>query len=104
MADRHDPVIETPKSEPSSRRVSAVWLIPLIALAISLTVAWRSYNDRGPTIEIVLDSAAGVTAGATTLRYRDVQFGVVEKLGFTPDLKNVVLTARVDKEDRKSVV
>lgn len=98
MADFHDPVIETPKSEPSSRRISAVWLIPLIALAISLAVAWRSYNDRGPTIEIVLDSAAGVTAGATTLRYRDVQFGVVEKLGFTPDLRQVVLTARIDKD------
>lgn len=98
MADLHDPVIETPKAEPSSRRISAVWLIPLIALAISLTVAWRSYTDRGPTIDIVLDSAAGVTAGSTTIRYRDVQIGVVEKLGFTPDLRNVVVTARIDKD------
>lgn len=98
MTDLHDPVIETPKSEPSSRRISAVWLIPLVALAISLVVAWQSYQDRGPTIEIVLDSAAGVTAGTTSIRYRDVQIGVVEKLGFTPDLRNVVVTARIDKD------
>lgn len=98
MTDLNEPVIETPRAEPRSRRVSAVWLIPLLALAVSLAVAWRSYQDRGPTIEIVLDNAAGVTAGATTIRYRDVQIGLVESVGFTPDLSSVVLTARIEKD------
>jgi paraquat-inducible protein B len=97
MTDAHDPVIETPKAEPRSRRISAVWLIPLLALAISLVVAWQSYSARGPTIEIVLDSAAGVEAGRTQVRFRDVNVGVVESLAFTDDLRSVVVTARIEK-------
>ncbi len=54
-AGPHDPIVETPKAEKASRRISAVWLVPLLALLISLGVAWRSYSDRGPTIEILLD-------------------------------------------------
>ena len=68
------PAVETPKEE-SSRRISAVWLVPLLALIIALVVAWRTYADRGPLIEIVFDNAAGIEAGQTTLRFRDVNVG-----------------------------
>lgn len=44
------PVIETPDAEPAERRVSAIWLVPLLALLVSLFVAWRAYDDRGPLI------------------------------------------------------
>jgi paraquat-inducible protein B len=98
MTDAHQPVIETPTAEPRARRVSAVWLVPLIALAISLVVAWQSYSARGPTIEIVLDGAAGIEAGKTAIRFREVNVGIVEALAFTDDLKNVVATARIEKE------
>jgi paraquat-inducible protein B len=97
MTDAHEPRIEMPKAEPRSRRISAVWLVPLVALAISLFVAWQSYSSRGPTIEIVLDNAAGIEAGKTTVRFRDVNIGIVESVAFTPDLKNVVATARIEK-------
>lgn len=97
-AGPHDPVIETPSAERASRRISAVWLVPLLALLISLGVAWRSYSDRGPTIEIKLDDASGIEAGKTTLRFRDVTVGLVEDLRFTDDLQQVVATARIDKK------
>ncbi len=100
MTDRGppEPVIETPRAEGSSRRVSAVWLVPLIALAISLGVAWRTYSERGPVIEIVLDSAAGIEAGRTALRFREVNVGVVETIGFTDDLTQVRATVRVEPQ------
>ena len=46
----------------------------------------------------MLDNAAGVEAGQTTLRFRDVNVGIVERLRFTADLKQVVATARIDKD------
>ncbi len=58
-------------------RVSVVWIVPLLALAIVFGVAWQSYIDRGPVIRITFDSAAGVRAGETELRYRDVTVGFV---------------------------
>lgn len=97
MNDPHEPMVEEPRSEPKSRRISAVWLVPLLALAISLFVAWRSYSERGPAIEIVLDNAAGIEAGKTSVRFRDVNIGVVESVAFTADLKSVVATARIEK-------
>ena len=60
------PEIEAPQAEAGSRRISAVWLVPLLALLLALGVAWNTYARRGPTIEIVFDNAAGVTAGQTT--------------------------------------
>ncbi len=97
-AGPHDAIVETPRAETASRRISAVWLVPLLALLISLGVAYRSYSDRGPTIEILLGDAAGIEAGKTTLRFRHVTVGVVETLRFTPDLSKVIATARIDKD------
>ena len=86
--DPPTPVIEAPKPEPSSRGISPVWLVPLFALVIALGVAWRTYSERGPLIEIVFDNAAGVEAGQTTLRFRDVHGRRGrEDLDFTPDLQ-----------------
>lgn len=79
-------------------RMSVVWIIPLIALVIVLGVAWQSFNDRGPVIRILFDNAAGVKAGATELRFRDVVVGSVEKVGFVDELRQVFVDVRVDKE------
>ncbi|MCV2869595.1 MlaD family protein [Defluviimonas sp. WL0002] len=79
------------------RNLSFVWLVPILALVLSLAIAWRSYSERGALIEISLSNASGVTAGETTIRYRDVVVGVVEDVDFTTDLSRVVLSARIDK-------
>ena len=52
--------------------------MPILALAVSLGVAWRAYSDRGGLIEITFTNAAGVTPGETTIRFRDVVIGTVE--------------------------
>lgn len=79
------------------RNLSPVWLVPLLALAVSLGLAWQAYQDRGVAIEITFPDAAGISAGATALRYRDVDIGTVEEVGFSQDLSQVRVTARVDQ-------
>jgi paraquat-inducible protein B len=79
-------------------RASIVWLIPLVALLIALGVAWQSFYDRGPVIEIEFANGAGVTAGQTELRFRDVTVGLVEKISFTEKLGAVLLSVRMKKE------
>ena len=76
---------------------SIVWLIPLLALVVALIVAWNSYNARGPEIYVEFDKGAGIKAGETELRYRDVTVGRVESVGFTEDLSKVLATIRVSK-------
>lgn len=77
---------------------SVVWIIPLLALCAALYVAWQSFNDRGPLVMIEFQKGAGIKAGETELRYRDVTVGVVEKVGFTAGLERVTAAVRVDKE------
>ena len=95
---------ETPPevSVKSARRLflsgaSFVWIIPVLALLAALSVAWSSYNARGPEIYIEFDKGAGIKAGETELRYRDVTVGRVEEVGFSEGLGKVVATIRVDK-------
>jgi paraquat-inducible protein B len=83
------------------RRPSIVWFIPLVAAVVGAFVAWRTYADLGPLIEIEFASAEGLEAGKTKLKYKDVEVGVVEEIRLEPDLANVVCTARMvrDAED-----
>jgi paraquat-inducible protein B len=78
-----DPVVEAAEPE-TGRRISAVWLVPLLALILALAVAWRTYSERGPMIEILFDDASGIEEGQTSLRFRNVNVGLVEDLSFTP--------------------
>ena len=78
--------------------VSAVWLVPIIAILIALGIAYQSWSERGVLISVSFPDASGVTAGQTTLRYREVTVGVVEDVGFTSDLTEVNVYIRVNTE------
>ncbi|MGP6089589.1 PqiB family protein [Antarctobacter jejuensis] len=79
-------------------RFSFVWLVPVLALAVSLGIAWQSYAERGILIEIAFESASGVAADKTELKYRDVTVGVVEAVSFSDDLSHVLVGVRVDRK------
>ena len=79
-----------------TERVSVVWLVPVAALAVALVVAWRNYTDQGPLIEIAFENATGIAPGETELRYRDVSVGIVEEVGFSEGLGQVLVSVRLD--------
>lgn len=78
------------------QRLSIVWLVPVAALSISLGVAWQNYLRRGELIQISFENAAGIEAGQTLLKYRDVTVGMVESVRFSDDLARVIVGVRVD--------
>ncbi|PRY74179.1 paraquat-inducible protein B [Marivita geojedonensis] len=80
------------------RNLSFVWLVPLLALGVSLGIAWQSFSDRGTLIQVSFGNASGVVAGETTLRYRDVVVGTVEEVRFTEDLGRVLVYVRIDND------
>ena len=79
------------------QRLSLVWLVPVVALGISLWAAYQNYADRGTLITISFENAAGITAGETSVRYRDVTIGEVESVEFAEGLGDVLVHARVDQ-------
>ena len=80
MSETPPPVRIEPARKSMAQRFSIVWVIPILALAIALGVAWQSYNERGPLIEIEFENGAGIAKRETELRYRDITVGVVEDL------------------------
>lgn len=98
MSDTPPDVTIKPARKSLMERLSVVWLVPVAALIVALGVAWQSYTDRGPLLEIEFENASGVVAGQTELRYRDVAVGVVETVAFTESLDNVLVGVRLNKE------
>src|SRR4051812_31175357 len=75
-----------------SHRLSAIWLIPLLAIAIAGWLVWDTLSKEGPTIEISFDSAEGLQAGKSPLKFKDIEFGTVKSLRLSPDDTRVVVT------------
>ena len=91
------PLDVRPVKRATTRRLSFVWLVPLIALAISLGAAYQNYADRGTLITISFENASGIKAGETKIKYRDVDVGEVEDVSFADGLTDVLVQARIKK-------
>lgn len=66
-------------------RPSAVWLVPIIAVIAAGAIAVRSYLKTGPTIRITFDTAEGIEAGKSEVRYKNVPVGMVTEVELLPD-------------------
>ena len=79
------------------RGFSIVWLIPLVAALVGGWLAYKAVSERGPTVTIIFKSAAGMEAGKTKVKYKDVDVGQVVDITIGKDLSHVVITAELDK-------
>jgi paraquat-inducible protein B len=75
-----------------------VWVVPLIAAVIGGWIAVRAVLDRGPTVTIQFQTAEGLEAGKTRIRYRDVDVGQVRTIVLAQDHKTVWVTAEMVKD------
>lgn len=92
-------------SEPKRRfSIQLVWIIPIVAALIGLSLAVKSYMDRGETITITFKTGEGMEAGKTKLKYKDVQIGEVKGLAIAKDRSHVVVTAELSKDARGLLV
>lgn len=89
--------VEPPRRGGKNRGIAWIWLVPLAALAVILSVAYQTYLDRGVLVEIAFRNGSGINK-ETEIRYRDITVGKVEKVGFSDGLEVVIVSARVDQE------
>ena len=81
-----------------SRRISIIWIVPLVAIVIGAWLAWDTFSKQGPTIRISFDSGEGLQAGQSQLKYKDIVFGTVKSLELAPDRTHVVVTVATTHE------
>ena len=93
----NDTMIKEALWEEKKKGISTVWIVPLVALLIGGWLFFQSWSQKGPEIEINFKSAAGIEAGKTVIKYKDVVVGQVKKVTFSKDLKSVAVVAEVQK-------
>ncbi|MEM1378372.1 MAG: MlaD family protein, partial [Pseudomonadota bacterium] len=92
------PPVQFETRKPLFQGLSIIWMIPILALAVTLIFAWQAYSARGPVITIAFEDGAGILARQTELRFRDVKVGTVEDVAFSADLSSVIASVRVEKD------
>ena len=80
---------------------SLVWLVPLIAALIGISLVAKSYFDEGPTVVVSFRSGEGLEAGKTKVKYKDVDVGQVRAISLSPDLSKVLVTIDMNKDARR---
>jgi paraquat-inducible protein B len=87
-----------PAAEIHARRgFSIVWVVPLVALVIGGWLAYKALSEKGPTITITFESAEGLEAGKTKIKFKDVEVGKVTDISLSKDLSRVEVTAELVK-------
>ena len=76
-------------------RVSLVWLLPVLALLVGGWLAYKTWSEQGPTVEITFKTASGLEAGKTKVRFKDVEIGQVTRTRVSEDLERIVVTAQL---------
>ncbi len=89
--------LPTPKVS-ASRRISLVWLVPLIAFLVGMGLAIRAYMEKGPVITIQFASAEGLEEGKTRIKYKDVDVGRVQSIQLDKELTHVKVIASMVPE------
>ncbi|HUO04872.1 MAG TPA: MlaD family protein [Candidatus Binataceae bacterium] len=98
MPDPRPPVQPIPDSKTVSekrRRLSLVWLVPIIAAGVGVWVAATQILSKGPKITIVFRSADGLDAGKTVIRYMGVEVGTITGIRLSPDHEHVIAAAQM---------
>jgi paraquat-inducible protein B len=81
-----------------SRRLSAIWLLPIVAVAIGGWLAWDTLSKEGPTITITFETAEGLQAGQSQLKYREITLGTVKTLVLSDDHAHVLVTVATTRQ------
>ncbi len=80
------------------RRISPFWLLPFIALLITGWLVYSNYQEQGTTVTIDFQSAAGIIAGRTPVRYQGVEVGTVQSLSLSKDLRTIMVKVSIRSE------
>jgi paraquat-inducible protein B len=75
-----------------------VWVVPIAAAVIGISLLVRHWGNAGPRITISFLNGEGVQVGKTLVKYRDVTVGRVSAVVLSPDHQTVLVSADLSKD------
>jgi paraquat-inducible protein B len=91
-------------SKPGLRWLQPIWVIPILAAIVGGWLALQALFESGPTITIHFNSAEGLEAHKTRIKYKDVDIGVVRSIELDDEKKGVVVSAHMVKQATKGLL
>ncbi len=91
-------VEQAPEAQIQTKRsFSIIWVVPIIALLIGGGLAYKAISEKGPVITITFETADGLVAGKTQVKFKDVEVGKVTNIDLSDDGSEVVVTVEMNK-------
>jgi paraquat-inducible protein B len=72
---------------------SLVWLVPVTAVVIGVTLVVNAWRTAGPRVTISFETAQGLEVGKTLVKYRNVTVGHVTAIALSADHNRVLVSA-----------
>jgi paraquat-inducible protein B len=85
-----DEQIPDAQLKPKGKGISAVWVIPVIAALIGGWLVFKNVTREEVIVEVAFKNAAGLEAGKTAVKLRNIKIGEVKDVKFSPDLTEVI--------------
>lgn len=93
----NEPTVESATIRPK-RGISAIWLLPLVAVAIAGWLMYKSVGELGLTVTVAFDNGSGISVGKTPVIYQGINVGQVKKLQLDDDLEGVTATLELNRQ------
>jgi paraquat-inducible protein B len=92
--DLPEPVVQHPRFN-----VSLIWLVPVVAALVGLSLVIHDWLQAGPNITITFQTAEGLEAGKTLVKYKNVVIGKVTRIQLSHDRSHVLVKVALDKSN-----
>lgn len=79
-------------------KISSIWFIPLVALAIGAWMMIDTWSKQGSLITIEFATAQGIVKNESLIKLRNVTVGKVENIKLNDTLDGVIIEARLNKK------
>jgi len=76
-------------------RMSPVWVIPIVAIALAGYLGYRTISEKGPEVTIYFETGSGLEAGKTQIKFKDVQIGTVTSVAVRHESPQIVVVCQL---------
>lgn len=92
-----EPSAGTPEIRQQRVRVSLIWLVPIAAALVGFSMVMQNWLSAGPQISVSFETAEGLEANKTQVKYKNVVIGQVTAINLSEDHTRVIATVELDQ-------
>ena len=81
--------------------ISAIWIVPIVALVIALWMLFQFINNKGPEITIIMPTAEGINIGKTEIKSLNVKVGMVTDITLSENYDHIKIKAQMNKDTER---